>query len=163
MFILDTDVLSNLRKPKKHPLVQSWLFSLSNQEIATTVISIAEIQCGIEKAKSQHPDYVTSIQAWMDGFLQASGYQIFPLGLDAAVILAKMHKIPALRHFLIRDPRQKSFKSPADLAIAAIAVAEKAVIATGNQSHFAEINAIFPLPGLYNPFTNTLVVSRPPG
>jgi len=145
-------------KPKNTLSFSRDFISLSDQEIATMAISIAEIQCVIEKAKSQHPDYVTSIQAWMDGFLQASGYQIFALGLDAAVILAKMHKIPALRHFLIRDPRQKSFKSPADLAIA-----EKAVIATGNQSHFAEINAIFPLPGLYNPFTNTLVVSRPPG
>jgi predicted nucleic acid-binding protein len=43
MFILNTDVLSNLRKQKKHPVVQAWLLSTPQADLCTTVISIAEI------------------------------------------------------------------------------------------------------------------------
>jgi hypothetical protein len=58
----------------------------------------------------------------------------------------------ALRNFVVAVPKQKSKKTPTDLAIAAIAVAEGATVATGNQAHFEDIHASFPLPGLYNPF-----------
>lgn len=43
-------------------------------------------------------------------------------------------------------------KTAGDLAIAAIAIVEDAVIATRNHTHFEEIGACFPLPGLYNLF-----------
>ena len=63
-----------------------------------------------------------------------------------------MHETPALRNFVTPDPRQKDVKTAGDLAIAAIACVEGAVIATGNHTHFEEIDACFPLPGIYNPF-----------
>ena len=75
-------------------------------------------------------------------------------GLDAkaGVLLGKMHETPALRTFTVSDPRQKSPKITADLAIAAIAVTRGAVVATGNHAHFEVIDECFPLPGIYNPF-----------
>jgi hypothetical protein len=75
-----------------------------------------------------------------------------------------MHETPGLRNFVTTDPRQKRPKSAGDLAIAAIAIAEGAVVATGNQSHFEDINALFPLKGLYNPFRDAWSAgSVPPG
>jgi predicted nucleic acid-binding protein len=159
MFVLDTDVLSTLRKQKKHPAAQAWLLSVPQTQLYTTVISVAEIQCGIERQTPHHPDYAAGTQAWLDGFLAAGADQILSLGIKAAIILAKMHETAALRNFIITDPRQKLRKSPADLAIAAIAIAESATVATGNQTHFEEIHALFPLPGLFNPFTGVWVVT----
>ncbi len=63
-----------------------------------------------------------------------------------------MIETPALRHFTLSDPRQKTIKTGADLAIAAIAITHGATIATGNTAHFAQISQHFPLPGLLNPF-----------
>nr|WP_294509654.1 hypothetical protein [uncultured Rhodopila sp.] len=63
-----------------------------------------------------------------------------------------MHEAPRLRNFVASDPKQKKPKTPADLAFAAIAIAEGATVATGNHAHFDEIHASFPLPGRYNPF-----------
>jgi predicted nucleic acid-binding protein len=161
MFLMDTDVLSSLRKQKKHPAVQAWLMSVPSSDLYTTVISIAEIQCGIERQRPHQPDYATGIQQWLNGFLAASDGQVLCLGLRAALVLARMHETPALRNFIITDPRQKAWKSPADLAIAAIAIADGIAVATGNQAHFEEINRLFPLPGLYNPFTDTWSVMPP--
>jgi len=159
MFVLDTDVLSGLRKQKKHPAAQAWLLSVPQSQLYTTVISIAEIKCGIERQRPTHPDYAAGTQVWLDGFLAASVDRILSLGIKAAILLAKMHETAALRNFIITDPRRKLQKSPADLAIAAIAIAESATVATGNHAHFEEIHALFPLPGLFNPFTGVWVVT----
>lgn len=149
MFALDTDVLSNLRKQKKHPTVQLWLHATASSDLSTTVITIAEIQCGIERQMSQNPTYASDTKRWLDGFLSVGGVQVLTLGVPAALLLARMHETPSLRNFVIPDPKQKKKKSPADLAIA---IAEGATVATGNQAHFEEIHESFPLPGLYNPF-----------
>jgi predicted nucleic acid-binding protein len=152
MFVLDTDVLSNLRKQKKHPMVQLWLHATAASDLSTTVITIAEIQCGIERQMNQDPEYASGTQRWLDGFLSVGGVQILTLGVPAALLLARMHETPSLRNFVVPDPKQKKKKTPADLAIAAIAIAEGATVATGNQAHFEEIHEAFPLPGIYNPF-----------
>ena len=161
MFILDTDVLSNLRKTKKHPLVRSWIERTGWQDLSTTVVTVAEIQCGIERQKPSDPDYARITQAWLDGLLEAGEPQVAPLGVKAALLLARMHETPARRNFVAPSPRQKKPKTAADLAIAAIAIIEGAVVATGNHDHFEIIDGWFPLPGLYNPFEDAWV--RKPG
>lgn len=158
MFILDTDVLSNLRKQKKTPAVQAWLQATSASELATTVVTIAEIQCGIERQMPNQPDYARQTQHWLDAFLSIGGMQVFPLTVPAALLLAKMHETSSLRGFLVSDPRRKRLKTPADLLIAAIAIAEGATIATGNTADFEQVHKAFPLPGLYNPFKRDWVI-----
>jgi toxin FitB len=150
---MDTDVLSSMRKKRKHPAVQAWILATPENQLFTTVISLAEIQCGIEQQMPHQPEYAAATQQWIAGFLAASTDRVLGLGLKAALILARMHETAALRNFILPDPRQKKRKSPADLAIAAIAIAENATVSTGNQRHFEQIHALFPLPGLYNPFT----------
>jgi len=159
VFVLDTDVLSNLRKQKRHPAVLRWLQATAASDLSTTVITIAEFQCGIERQMSRDPVYAADTQHWLDGLLAAGGVQVFSLGVAAARLLARMHEAPRLRNFVVPDPKQKKLKTPADLAIAAIAVAEGAIVATGNQAHFEEIHASFPLRGLYNPFKDVWSVT----
>jgi toxin FitB len=158
VFILDTDVLSNLRKEKKSPAVQAWIQATSATDLATTVVTIAEIQCGIERQMTSQPTYAEETQHWLDEFLAVGGIDVIPVGLPAALLLAKMHETASLRNFIVPDPRQKKIKTPADLAIASIAIVEGAVIATGNPKHFEQIHQVFPLQGLYNPFEGTWVV-----
>lgn len=158
VFILDTDVLSNLRKAKKSPAVQAWVQATAAADLATTVVTIAEIQCGIERQIPTQPNYAEATRRWLDAFLEVGGMHVIPLGISAALLLAKMHETASLRTFLIADRRQKSYKTPADLAIASIAIVEGAMSATGNTAHFEQIHATFPLPGLYNPFKGAWVV-----
>jgi len=158
VFVLDTDALSNLRKEKKSPAVQAWVQATAATDLATTVVTVAEIQCGIERQMPSQPTYAEETQRWLNAFLAIGGMHVLPLGIPAALLLAKMHETASLRNFLIADPRKKNHKTPADLAIASIAIVECAIVATGNATHFEQIHEAFPLPGLYNPFKDKWIV-----
>jgi hypothetical protein len=66
-----------------------------------------------------------------------------------------MFATPALRDFILPDPRMAKPKSGADLMIAATAIVHAAAVAT----NFAAIHRQFPLPGVYKPFTDEWVVA----
>jgi toxin FitB len=152
LYILDTDVVSNLRKRKPHPTLLGWMDETGWQELATTVLTIMEIQIGIERARRSDVAIAETVQKWLTGLLQAGQPHVLPLDTDAAVLLGRMNETPALRNFLVPDPEAKKTKTGADLAIASIAIAHRAVVATGNCSDFLFIHGHFPLPGLYDPF-----------
>lgn len=152
MFILDTDILSNLRKKRAHPNLVRWLDASPPEDLATTAITIMEIQVGIERARRSKQQTAEAVQAWLDGLLAVGHPHVLPLDADAAVILGRMRETPALRRFVAPDPRRKQVSTDADLAIAAIAITRDAAIVTNNVRDFLAIDAAFPLRGLFNPF-----------
>ncbi len=158
LYIQDTDVLSNLRKTKRHPSVLAWLQRSDPKQLSTTVINLAEIQCGIERQMPSQPDYARDTRSWMETLLTDGSTAIWPLTLPAALNLARMYETPRLRNFVMRDANQKTTKSPGDLAVAAIAIDEGAVIATRNVGHFEEIHRSFALPGIYDPFADRWIL-----
>lgn len=161
MFILDTDVVSNLRKKKPHPNLLSWMDEIGWQDLGTTVLTVMEIQIGIERAKRSNAAIADSVQQWFDGLLRVGKPHVLPLGTDAALLLGRMNETPALRNFLLQDPATQKSKTGADLAIASIAIAHNAVVVTGNGSDFLLINRHFPLPGLYDPFNAKWLIEPP--
>jgi predicted nucleic acid-binding protein len=106
------------------------------QQLSTTVINLAEIQCGIERQMASNPHYARGTRNWMGRLLESGGPSVWPLDLAAALTLARMYETPALRNFVRSDPQQKSPKSPGDLAVAAIAIANTAAVATRNVAHY---------------------------
>jgi toxin FitB len=152
MIILDTDIVSNLRKKKPHPRLLIWIEETGWDELATTALSVMEIRIGIERARRNDPAVAAEVQLWLDGLLAAGTPQVLPLDTEAAILLAKMRETPSLKDFLVQHPSAKETKTGADLAIASIAIAHSAVIATNNDKDFLAIDRHFPLPGLYNPF-----------
>ena len=162
MFVLDTDVISNLRKKKPHPTLAAWMGEVGWQELATTSVTIMEVQIGIERARRSDAATAQSVQQWLEGLLEVGRPQVLPLHTDAALLLGRMYETPPLRNFLVNDPGAKKSKTGADLAIASIAIANEAVVATGNGSDFLLIHEHFPLRGLYDPFEDRWLV-KPPG
>lgn len=158
MYVLDTDVVSNLRKKRPHPTLLRWIDEAGWQELATTVLTIMEIQIGIERARRSDAVTAESVDKWLSGLLQAGEPQMLALDTDAARRLGRMNETPALRTFLVQDPATKKTKSGADLAIASIAIEHRATVTTGNGSDFLFIHQYFPLPGLYDPFLNKWLV-----
>ena len=154
MIILDTDIVSNLRKKKPHPRLAAWIEAIGWDELATTALTVMEIQIGIERARRVDRVVAEAVQHWLDDLLAAGTPQILPLDAAAAVILAKMRETPSLKDFLVQHLSAKEAKTGAGLAIASIAIAFGAAIATNNDKDFLAIDRHFPLPGLYNPFEN---------
>jgi|SRR5579872_888140 len=161
MFILDTDVVSNLRKKKPHPNLERWIDETGWQDLATTVLTVMEIQVGIERARRSDPATAEGVEKWLTGLLLAGRPQVVPLETDAALLLGRMNETPSLRNFLAQDTAAKKTKTGADLAIASIAIARNDVVTTGNGSDFLLIHQHFPLPGLYDPFAGKWLVEPP--
>jgi toxin FitB len=155
IFILDTNVLSTFRKKKPHPAVVRWVARAGWEEIATTVVTVTEIQRGIERTRTQHPAVAVETERWLTGMLAVGEPQVFPINVQAARLLGRMYETPALRHFVITDPKAKDPATGSDLAIAAIAIAANAAVATNDIGHFLQINDVFPLPGLFDPLNQT--------
>jgi hypothetical protein len=70
-----------------------------------------------------------------------------------------MFATPALRDFILPDPRMAKPKSGADLMIAATATVHAAAVATNNVADCAAIHRHFPLSGVYKPFTDEWVLA----
>jgi len=138
--------------------VARWVAQTGWQAIATTVVTVMEVQRGIERARVQHPRVADEVEGWLTGLLDAGAPQVLPMGVAAAKLLGRMYETAALRHFIITDPQAKEQATGADLAIAAIAIAAGAAVATGNAKHFLQINACFPLPGLFEPMAQVWYV-----
>ena len=122
------------------------------------MVTIAEIQCGAERARRNDPKVAEDIDGWVDGMLADGEPQILPLSVSASRLLGKMYETPSLRHFIASDPAAKDAATGADLAIAAIAIAAGGVVATNNVGPFRQIHNQFPLPGLFDPFNNAWYV-----
>lgn len=149
-FLLDTDVLSNLRQRRPHPVLAHWLLSVDPDNLFTSVTTIAEIQRGIcvvaDRARA------SQMQAWLDGMLRDDQPRIIDLDAQAALVLGRMWATPSLRFFIANDPRSRKVRSGADLAIAACAIARGMTLASRNVADFLRIHSDFPLPGLFDPF-----------
>ena len=51
-FLLDTNVISELRKPKPHGAVIAWLTGLREEQIHICAVSLGELQRGIERTNA---------------------------------------------------------------------------------------------------------------
>ena len=77
MFLLDTNVVSELRKPKPHGAVLVWMEQAADADLHLSAVTIGEIQAGIEITREQDPDKATALSAWLDQL--AAAYQVLPM------------------------------------------------------------------------------------
>jgi toxin FitB len=66
MYLLDTNVISELRRPKPHGAVLAWLNSVDDKDLHISVVTIGEIQAGIEITRKQDEARADTIEAWLD-------------------------------------------------------------------------------------------------
>jgi predicted nucleic acid-binding protein len=128
MIILDTNVLSELMRPKPAPRVSAWVAKQSAVELFTTSITEAEIFFGIELlTKGKRREGLLGAAEAM--FAEDLGGRIFSFESDAARLFSK---IAAHRRALGKPI------SHADAQIAAIARLRGAKLATRNVADFID-------------------------
>ncbi len=81
MFLLDTNVISELRRIRPHGAVVAWLEKVADADLHICAVTLGEIQAGIEITREQDAIKAASIEAWAD---QVSATHNV-LSMDAAV------------------------------------------------------------------------------
>ena len=79
-YLLDTNVVSELRKQRPHIGVVAWLKSIDDAQFYLSAVTLGEIQAGIELTREQDPGKAQEIEAWLE--LVAGAYNV--LSMDAA-------------------------------------------------------------------------------
>lgn len=77
MFLLDTNVISELRKPKPHGGVMAWIERVPEHQLFLSALSLGELQAGVELTRRQDSLKAVEIEAWIDQVAQS--YQILPM------------------------------------------------------------------------------------
>lgn len=133
MYLLDTNVVSELRKPKPHGGVVAWLQDIQDSALYLSALTIGEIQVGIELIREQDAAKARELTRWLDAVAQT--YNVLPM--DAATF----REWARLMH-------RKSNTIHEDAMIAATAKVAGLTVVTRNIADFKS----FKVP-LLNPFT----------
>lgn len=93
MYLLDTNIVSELRKRKPHGGVVAWLESIANEQIYISAVTLGELQTGIELTRRQDGDKAREIEIWLDEV--AATHQVLPMDGEAFREWARlMHRHP---------------------------------------------------------------------
>jgi toxin FitB len=76
-YLLDTNVVSELRKPRPHGAVVEWLRQQDEEQLFLSAVTLGELQAGIERTRVPHPEKAQEIEKWVDEV--ATSYQILPM------------------------------------------------------------------------------------
>ncbi|MGL6134314.1 MAG: type II toxin-antitoxin system VapC family toxin [Prochlorococcaceae cyanobacterium] len=132
MYLLDTNVVSELRKPRPHGAVLAWLDGVDDANLHLATVTLGEIQAGIELTREQDPGKASELESWLD--LVSLSYNVLPMDGSAFRCWARlMHR--------------QSNTLYEDAMIAAIAKVNHLTVVTRNGADFKT----FEVP-LLNPF-----------
>ena len=65
MYLLDTNIISELRKPKPHGAVLEWYKNITEEDLFISAVSIGEIQTGIELTRTQDKKKAETLEQWL--------------------------------------------------------------------------------------------------
>ncbi|MEX1203621.1 MAG: type II toxin-antitoxin system VapC family toxin [Dongiaceae bacterium] len=93
MYLLDTNVVSELRRPRPHGAVVAWLKGVPDVQLHLSAVTLGELQAGVEITREQDAAKAAAIEAWIDDVEQT--WNLLPMDGRAFRLWAKlMHSRP---------------------------------------------------------------------
>ena len=122
MFLLDTDVLSALRRRERNPRVALWVEEQRASDLYLSVVTVGEIERRITQQQRHDPSFAQDLALWLDRVLAWYGDRVLPV--DAATARRWGQLSATVGH------------EGADLIIAATALEHGLTVVTRNIRHF---------------------------
>ena len=120
--LLDTNVVSALRRPERHPQVTRWVAVQQPAELFLSAVTIGEIRRGITQQERRDAPFARELAVWLARLLILFGDRVLAFDVPAAQRWGRLSA--SLGHNSI------------DLMIAATALEHGLTVVTGNVSHF---------------------------
>jgi predicted nucleic acid-binding protein len=131
-YLLDTNIVSEFRKPRPHGAVSAWRRSTPIHQLAIPAVVLAEAQSGAEITRRQDPAKAAELESWIDSLM--TYYTILPA--DGAIFREWARLMQGV-----------SADKSADAMIAATARVLHLVVVTRNVKDFKPFNV-----EVFNPF-----------
>ena len=135
MYLLDTNVVSALRRPDRHPVPASWLRDQRSSDVYLSVVTLGEIERGIALQIPRDPDFARELAQWHERTLTWFADRILPVDIATARRWGRLSASPG--------------NQEVDLLIAATALEHGLAVVTRNVRHFQPTGV-----QVINPFEN---------
>lgn len=133
-YLLDTNVISELQKPKPAAAVTAWSGSIGDSELFLSSLAIGEICKGIESLRRKDEARATTYEQWMSTLKHDYGDRILPITVEVAEAWGRLNAVRTLPVI--------------DGLMAATAHVHKLTLASRNEVDFAGTGVAF-----INPFS----------
>ncbi len=122
MFLLDTNVLSALRRRERSPATVRWIAAQRASDLYISVITVGEIDRGITQQEQRNESFSRELADWLDRVLAWYGDRVLPIDVPTS---RRWGRLSAALGY-----------DSADLLIAATALERGLAVVTRNVRHF---------------------------
>jgi predicted nucleic acid-binding protein len=70
VYLLDTNVISEFRRPRPHGVVVAWLEDIADDDLHLSAVTLGELQVGVDITREQDPAKAAEIEASIDQVAQ---------------------------------------------------------------------------------------------
>lgn len=121
-YLLDTNVVSALRRAERHPPLLAWIMGVPNDNLYLSVIGLGEIRRGIEIVRPRDPSFATELDGWLRQLQSQFADRILPIDQPIGEAWGRM----------LASDREHAI----DTLLAATALVHGMSVATRNTKHF---------------------------
>jgi predicted nucleic acid-binding protein len=133
-YLLDTNIISELRKVRPHGAVTAWINAMEEASLFVSAVTLGELQAGIERTRRQDPSKASELERWVDRV--PAVYRVLPMDIACFREWGRMMD-------------KKSPELLQDAMIAATARVHRLIVATRNERDFRQLQV-----RTFNPFKN---------
>ncbi len=88
MYLLDTNVVSELRRPRPHGGVLAWVRAAPVSQLHICAVTIGELQAGVERTRASDPNKAEALETWIDSV--PGQFSVFPMDAACFRVWAKL-------------------------------------------------------------------------
>lgn len=123
MYLIDTDVLSLMRRPDRAPAAARWMAGQADADLYLSAVTLGEVARGVEMQRPRDPGFAADLDAWLTAISTRYAGRVLAFGPTEAMVWGRI--CASVGHVSV------------DLMIAATAKAHGLTVVTRNLRHFA--------------------------